>query len=196
MIYVNIILNKERNKAIMPTVYYENINVNNFKLLFAYTKENVLKLHFNTGSSSEKIFVSSLCNEFRNVKKSEFKCDYTLTIEEYLYGKSKDLNVPVKLIGTDFNKRVWTELMKIPYGELRSYGDIAKAVGNEKASRAVGNANNRNNIVLIVPCHRVIGSNNNLIGFAPGLEYKAQLLEMEGHKIIRKKNSNSFFVER
>lgn len=180
----------------MSTVYYEDINVRNFKLLLAYTKENVLRLDFNTSSSSEKYFLNSLCNEFRDVKKNDLKCEFTLTIEEYLNGKSRDLNVPVKLIGTDFNKRVWEELMKIPYGELRSYGEIAKAVGNEKASRAVGNANNKNRIVLIVPCHRVIGSNKNLVGFAPGLEYKVELLEMEGHKIIRKQNDRLFYVER
>jgi len=194
MTYVNIILNKERNKIIMSTVYYENINAKNFKLLLAYTKDNVLKLHFNTEPSSEKYFLNSLYHNFRDVKKSELRNNFALTIEEYLNGKSKDLNLPVQLTGTEFNKRVWTEMMKIPYGELRSYRDVAKAVGSEKASRAVGNANNRNNIVLIVPCHRVIGSNNNLVGFAPGLEYKVKLLEMEGHKIIKKQNS--FFVDR
>lgn len=180
----------------MSNVYYENINVRNFKLLLAYTKDNVLRLDFNTGSLTEKYFLNSLYNEFRDVKKNDLKCDFTLTIEEYLNGKSRDLNVPVKLIGTDFNKRVWEELMKIPYGELRSYGDIAKAIGNEKASRAVGNANNKNRIVLIVPCHRVIGSNNNLVGFAPGLEYKVELLEMEGHKVISKHDNKTFYVDR
>jgi methylated-DNA-[protein]-cysteine S-methyltransferase len=180
----------------MSTVYYENINVRNFKLLLAYTKENVVRLEFNTGSSSEKSFLNSLCNDFRDVIKNDLRCDFTLTIEDYLNSKSRDLNVPVKLIGTDFNKRVWEHMMKIPYGELRSYGELAKAVGNEKASRAVGNANNKNKIVLIVPCHRVIGSNNNLVGFAPGLEYKVELLEMEGHKIIQKQKSKLFYVDR
>ncbi len=178
----------------MSTVYYENINVNNFKLLLAYTKDNVLRLHFNTEPSSEWYFLNSLHHDFRDIKKSELRNNFALTIEEYLNGKSKDLNLPVQLTGTEFNKRVWTEMMKIPYGELRSYRDVAKAVGSEKASRAVGNANNKNNIVLIVPCHRVIGSNNNLVGFAPGLEYKVELLEMEGHKIIKKQSS--FFVDR
>lgn len=179
----------------MSALYYEDINVNNFKLILAYTKENVISLGFNVSPLYEKSFIDSLHCDFGIINKNKFKSEYALTIEEYLRGNSKELNVPVKLIGTEFNKKVWTELMKIPYGELRSYGDIAKAIGNEKASRAVGNANNRNNIVLIVPCHRVIGSNKNLVGFAPGLEYKVRLLEMEGHKIIRK-NNNSFFVEK
>lgn len=172
----------------MSSVFYESINVNNYKLLLAYTKENVVRLWFNVNPLAEKNFLHSLNSDFDKLHKSEFKSEYTLLIEEYLNGKSKDLNIPVKLIGTDFNKQVWTELMKIPYGELRSYGEIAKAIGSEKASRAVGNANNKNNIVLIVPCHRVIGSDNNLVGFAPGLEYKVQLLEMEGHKILKKGN--------
>jgi methylated-DNA-[protein]-cysteine S-methyltransferase len=178
----------------MSTVYYEHIDVNNFKLLLAYTKDNVVRLHFNTEPLSEKCFLNSLYHNFRDVKKSDFRNNFALTIEEYLNGKSTDLSLPVQLIGTEFNKRVWTEMMKIPYGELRTYGEIAKAVGSEKASRAVGNANNKNNIVLIVPCHRVIGSNNNLVGFAPGLKYKVELLEMEGHKIIKK--NNSFYVDR
>ncbi len=180
----------------MSNVYFENINVGNFKLHLAYTKDNVLRLEFNTSSDSEKFFIDSLNNEFTNVRKNDLRSEFTIAIEDFLNAKSKDLDIPVKLIGTDFNKRVWEELMKIPYGELRSYGYIAKAIGNEKASRAVGNANNKNRIVLIVPCHRVIGSNNDLVGFAPGLEYKVQLLEMERHKIIQKQNSKLFYVDR
>lgn len=174
----------------MSTVFVENIKVGSFNLLLGYTKDHVIRLEFNTGALSEKSFLLFLNNNFEKICKNQFKSDYTMVIEDYLNGKSRDLNLPVKLIGTDFNKQVWKELMKIPYGQLKSYGEIAKAIGNEKASRAVGNANNKNNIVLIVPCHRVIGSDRNLVGFAPGLEYKVRLLEMEGHKMV-KKGSNS-----
>lgn len=173
----------------MSTVFVENLVVGKFNLLLGYTKENVVKLEFNISPISEKNFLLFLNNNFNKICKNQFKSEYTLIIEDYLNGKSKDLNIPVKLIGTDFNKRVWEELMKIPYGQLRTYGDIAKAVGNEKASRAVGNANNKNNIVLIVPCHRVIGGDKNLVGFAPGLEYKVELLKMEGHNIVKKGNN-------
>ena len=183
----------------MSTVFVENLVVGKFNLLLGYTKENVVKLEFNVSPLSEKNFLCFLNNNFDKVCKNQFKSDYTLTIEDYLSGKSKDLNVPVKLTGTDFNKRVWEELMKIPYGQLRTYGEIAKAIGNENASRAVGNANNKNNIVLIVPCHRVIGSDKNLVGFAPGLEYKVELLKIEGHKIVKKGSNklkkNLYYVE-
>lgn len=170
----------------MSTVYCENIVVGKFNLLLGYTKEYIVKLEFNVSPLSEKNFLYFLNNNFDKVCKNQFKSDYTLSIEDYLNNKSTDLNIPVKLIGTDFNKRVWEELMKIPFGQLRTYSEIAKAVGNEKASRAVGNANNKNNIVLIVPCHRVIGSDKNLVGFAPGLQYKVDLLKMEGHQIAKK----------
>ena len=176
--------------VLMSTVFIENLVVGKFNLLLGYTKDYVVRLEFNTGLISEKNFLCFLNNNFERICKNSFKSDYTMIIEDYLNGKSSDLNIPVKLIGTDFNKRVWTELMKIPYGQLRTYGEIAKAVGSDKASRAVGNANNKNNIVLIVPCHRVIGSDKNLVGFAPGLNYKVELLKMEGHKIVSRGNNN------
>ena len=101
----------------MSSVFYESININNYKLLLAYTKEHVVRLWFNAAPLAEKNFLYSLNSDFDKLHKSEFKSEYTLLIEEYLNGKSKNLNIPVILIGTDFNKRVWTELMKIPYGE-------------------------------------------------------------------------------
>ncbi len=98
---------------------------------------------------------------------------------EYLARKRKHFEVPYKLNGTDFQKKVWQALCTIPYGETRTYKDIALAVGNEKASRAVGLANNKNPITVIVPCHRVIGSSGKLVGYAGGLEMKKFLLDME-----------------
>jgi len=83
------------------------------------------------------------------------------------------------LQGTDFQKKVWHALEQIPYGETRSYKDIATAIGNAKASRAVGMANNRNPITIAVPCHRVIGSSGKLVGYAGGLEMKEKVLELE-----------------
>ncbi|MCC8169988.1 MAG: methylated-DNA--[protein]-cysteine S-methyltransferase, partial [Oscillospiraceae bacterium] len=81
--------------------------------------------------------------------------------------------------GTDFQRRVWSELLKIPYGETRSYGQIAASIGNPKASRAVGSANNKNPIAIVIPCHRVIGANGSLTGYAGGLDIKSFLLETE-----------------
>lgn len=100
-------------------------------------------------------------------------------INEYFLGKRKIFDLPIKFNGTEFQKSVWNSLLKIPYGETRSYKDIAKDIGNIKACRAVGMANNKNPIMIIVPCHRVIGSNGKLVGYACGLDIKEKLLELE-----------------
>lgn len=102
-----------------------------------------------------------------------------IQLEEYFNGRRKEFDLPLKLQGTDFQKSVWRELMKIPYGKTASYLDIAKAVGNPKACRAVGMANNKNNIAIVVPCHRVIGSGGKLVGYAGGLDVKQKLLDLE-----------------
>ncbi|EEY35488.1 methylated-DNA--[protein]-cysteine S-methyltransferase [Pseudoleptotrichia goodfellowii] len=98
---------------------------------------------------------------------------------EYLAGKRKDFELPLLRDGTDFQISVWNELIKIPYGETRSYKDIAVAINNEKAVRAVGMANNRNKISIFIPCHRVIGSDKKLVGYGGGLEIKKFLLNLE-----------------
>ena len=103
-------------------------------------------------------------------------------LEEYFDGKRKEFDLPLKQEGTEFQKKVWNALSKIPYGETRTYKEIAKMIGNEKASRAVGMANNKNNIPIIIPCHRVIGSNGKLVGYALGLDIKQYLLDLESKK--------------
>ena len=100
-------------------------------------------------------------------------------LDEYFIGKRKVFDLPLKFSGTKFQERVWNALLKIPYGETRTYKDIAAAIGNNKASRAVGMANNKNNIIILIPCHRVIGSNGKLVGYAGGLEMKEYLLNLE-----------------
>ena len=101
-------------------------------------------------------------------------------LDEYFAGKRKKFDIPIKLDGTDFQIKVWKELLKIPYGETCSYLDIAKRIGNPKASRAVGMANNKNKIIIIVPCHRTQRSTvRQLVGYACGLEVKEKLLELE-----------------
>ena len=102
-------------------------------------------------------------------------------IEEYTSGKRKRFELPLLPAGTAFQKSVWQALDTIPYGETRSYKQIAAQVGNASASRAVGMANNKNPIPIIIPCHRVVGSNGALVGYAGGLELKQRLLDLEGH---------------
>lgn len=101
-------------------------------------------------------------------------------LEEYFAGKRKQFDLPLSLWGTEFQRQVWAALRDIPYGETRSYGQIAQAVGRPKAVRAVGMANHRNPISIIVPCHRVVGADGSLTGYGGGLENKKFLLALEG----------------
>lgn len=103
-------------------------------------------------------------------------------LTEYFAGKRREFELPISLNGTDFQKKVWNALRNIPYGETLSYGEVAAKIGNPKASRAVGGANNKNPILIIVPCHRVIGADGSLVGFGCGLPAKEYLLALE-HKL-------------
>lgn len=100
-------------------------------------------------------------------------------LKDYLAGKRKAFELPLAMEGTAFQQTVWKALTAIPYGETRSYGQIAESIGNPKACRAVGLANNKNPIAVFVPCHRVIGANGKLVGYAGGLDMKEKLLGME-----------------
>jgi len=100
-------------------------------------------------------------------------------LEEYFSGTRKNFTIPYKLKGTDFQKRVWTELEKIPYGETISYAQLAKRLGDEKCIRAAASANGKNKLGIVIPCHRVIGANGSLTGYAGGIENKKLLLELE-----------------
>lgn len=100
-------------------------------------------------------------------------------LQEYLDGKRKKFDLPLAPQGTEFQKKVWKALLEIPYGKICSYKEIATKIGNEKASRAVGMANNKNPILIFIPCHRVIGANGELVGYAGGLDMKKRLLKIE-----------------
>jgi methylated-DNA-[protein]-cysteine S-methyltransferase len=100
-------------------------------------------------------------------------------LEEYFAGTRKQFDLPLEFLGTEFQKRVWSELLTIPYGETRTYGEIAAKLGDPNRMRAVGAANGRNPISIVAPCHRVIGADGSLTGFAGGLKAKAHLLNLE-----------------
>ena len=101
-------------------------------------------------------------------------------LEEYLAGERQTFALPLSPKGTPFQKRVWQALLEIPYGQTTSYGEIAKKAGSPKGARAVGMANNKNPIAIIIPCHRVIGKNGALVGYGGGLDKKQVLLKIEG----------------
>jgi methylated-DNA-[protein]-cysteine S-methyltransferase len=100
-------------------------------------------------------------------------------LERYFAGTLTDFDLPLKMVGTTFQRRVWTELTRIPYGETISYGELAHRLGQPGAARAVGLANGRNPIGIIVPCHRVVGATGALVGYGGGLPRKRQLLDLE-----------------
>ena len=112
-------------------------------------------------------------------KKTDFTDLVYKEVIEYLNGERTSFDIPYELEGTDFQKKVWKELTRIPYGQTRTYKDIATAIGNKNASRAVGMANNKNPIMIMLPCHRVIGTNGKLVGYAGGLDMKKDLLDLE-----------------
>lgn len=101
-------------------------------------------------------------------------------LEQYFDGRRREFGVPLDLRGTEFQLRCWRELLKIPYGETRTYADIARSIGSPRAFRAVGLANHDNPVAIIVPCHRVVASGGGLCGYGGGLDIKQKLLELEG----------------
>ena len=104
-------------------------------------------------------------------------------LAEYFVGRRSDFTIDLHLLGSDFQVKVWTQLLKIPYGKLRTYGQIARSLRKPTAFRAVGQAAGHNPLPILVPCHRVVGKGGSLIGFASGISTKARLLRLEGHTL-------------
>ena len=118
------------------------------------------------------------CCEKTSVE-TDFIKDIKKQLDEYFSGKRTIFNIKINPAGTDFQKLVWKELQKIPYGKIKSYSEIAAATGNKNVQRAVGTACNKNPIMIIIPCHRVISKNNNLGGYVYGSKIKQKLLNIE-----------------
>jgi O-6-methylguanine DNA methyltransferase len=169
----------------METIYYSSFDSTFLKRVFvASTERGVCFVDF---VGTEKAFLNRLKKRFpgkivRNDRKNK---NVLNQLKRYLKGELYRFNCPLDLRGTPFQKKVWSALSKIPYGQIRSYRDIAQAIGHPKAFRAVGNANGRNSIPLIVPCHRVITSHGGLGGFGHGIKVKKKLLDFEkGHPTL------------
>ena len=136
------------------------------KLLITYDDEFIFGLHFDREQNQEyklNSIIKSCINQ----------------LDQYFAGSLKEFDLPLKPMGTDFQKATWAALQGIPYGETVSYGQIAMAIGKPKAPRAVGGANNKNPISIIIPCHRVIGASGAMVGYGGGMERKIWLLEHE-----------------
>lgn len=146
------------------------------KYAFYQCEFGYLKLEYAGG----KITAIMRSDRIDDVDEHSKVSDYTYgQLREYFDGKRKNFDFPYKLEGTEFQMKVWKALQGIPYGETRSYKDIAVAVGCPQGARAVGMANNRNPILIAVPCHRVIGADGKLVGYGCGLDMKEALLQLE-----------------
>lgn len=133
-----------------------------------------------TGCNGEILslgFVDKKENTFTQTPEYLLEC--YRQIDEYFKGTRTEFFLEISIQGTDFEKKVYNELLNIPYGQTVSYKDIARSIGNEKAVKAVGNANRKNKIAIIIPCHRVIGSNGKMVGYAEGIWRKEWLLKHE-----------------
>jgi O-6-methylguanine DNA methyltransferase len=119
-------------------------------------------------------------NTVKFVESADALRPYVQELKEYFAGQRREFSFPLDLRGTDFQIACWRALLKIPYGETRTYADIARSVGSPQGFRAVGMANNRNPIAIVVPCHRVIASDGTLCGYGGGLDVKRKLLVLEG----------------
>ncbi|WP_422447120.1 methylated-DNA--[protein]-cysteine S-methyltransferase [Thermoanaerobacterium sp. DL9XJH110] len=170
----------------MRTIFYRRVDTKIGRLMLASTEKGVCRLAL--PGETEECFLTGLkktygeCelwDEDRDGEKSPINKKASEELKLYFDRKLKEFSIPLDLEGTEFQKKVWRELLKIPYGRTASYRDIARAVGTPGACRAVGGANNKNPVAIIVPCHRVIGSDGSLVGYGGGLEIKRFLLELE-----------------
>lgn len=150
------------------------------KSVFYYdTKIGRLEIEENGEAITKIDFARKEIKESIDKKETLLLKEAIKQLNEYFEGKRNLFDLPLAPEGTDFQRKVWNALKEIPFGETRSYGEIAKVIGNEKASRAVGMANNKNPIMIVIPCHRVIGANGKLVGYAGGIEVKEKLLKLE-----------------
>lgn len=155
-------------------------------LFLAASNQGLVALEFDRrypGQQTIRPNPRDLRSESKSLRFEESKQElshYVRELEEYFAARRREFSFPLDLRGTDFQLACWRALIKIPYGETRSYADIARAVGRPQGFRAVGMANNRNPIAIVVPCHRVIASDGTLCGYGGGLDVKRKLLELEG----------------
>lgn len=145
------------------------------EILIAEQDNKITNLYF----GSEKHLLENY-----TVKETDILKEANKQLDEYLKGERKTFHLSLAPNGTEFRKKVWDTLLDIPYGETRSYKEIATIIGNEKATRAVGQANNKNEIPIFIPCHRVIGSNGSFTGYAGGIDLKTKLLDIEKSKML------------
>ena len=157
------------------TKYYSSFIIEEINFTVITSANGINEIIFNMDKSSEKlktsVFVEPNDTNMYNIH---------LQLTDYFKGERKVFNLPLEITGTEFQKKVWNELLKIPYGETISYKELAIRLEDEKVIRAAAHANGVNPLPIVIPCHRVIGSNGSLVGYGGGLHIKAKLLQLEG----------------
>lgn len=157
------------------TDYYSEETISGIKITVIVSSSGIKKIIFNLPKHDKELLKATKLRPDDPYLFETFK-----QLNEYFAGSRKKFDLPVDIEGTEFQKKVWNEVKKIPYGKTKSYKSIAEKLGDVKAIRAVGKANGQNPVPIIIPCHRVIGSDGTLTGYAGGLEIKEKLLEIEG----------------
>jgi O-6-methylguanine DNA methyltransferase len=170
----------------METIHFTKLDSPVGPLFLAASGKGLMALEFDArlpGQQTIRPNPRDLRTEHKGLRFEETDSalqNYARELEEYFAGQRRKFTFPLDLRGTDFQVACWNALLAIPYGETRTYADIARAVGRPQGFRAVGMANNRNPIAIVVPCHRVIASDGTLCGYGGGLDIKRKLLELEG----------------
>jgi O-6-methylguanine DNA methyltransferase len=170
----------------METLHSMTVNSPVGPLFLAASAKGLVALEFSArlpGQQTIRPNPRDLKEESKGIRfeeSAEALGEYVRELDQYFAGKRREFSFPLDLRGTEFQIACWRALIAIPYGETRSYADIARAIGKPQAFRAVGMANNRNPIAIVVPCHRVIASDGTLCGYGGGLDIKRKLLELEG----------------
>lgn len=155
--------------------YFSEETISGIKITLLVSSKGIKKIFLNLKKGNEEI---SAATKLRSTDPYLFGIFNQL--KEYFDGTRKKFDVPLDVEGTEFQKRVWKGLQKIPYGKTISYKTLSEKLGDVKAVRAVGKANGQNPIAIVIPCHRVIGSDGSLVGYASGLAIKEKLLHLEG----------------
>lgn len=156
-------------------LYYSSLKINGIHFKVFTSQKGIRRIFINDKES--KVRAKTLTKLHPD---DPYMFNVFTELKEYLNGERKKFTVPLDIQGTEFQQKVWNELTKIPYGKLKTYKEIAKKIGNEKAVRAIGKANSTNNAPILIPCHRVIFSNGKLGGYSGGVPLKEKLLELEG----------------
>lgn len=172
---------EETNKV----MYYCTLTFNNKEHLIAATKKGLAFVGSpNIGLVELVVWIEKFKKGTLLEENTEIMLPYRMAFEKYFQGKKHQFDLPLDIKGTNFQESVWRELLNIPYGEAWTYSDVAEAIGNPKAVRAVASAIAQNPVMIVVPCHRVVRKNGMLSGYRGGTEMKRELLELEKIAVV------------